>query len=350
MFVFLCSCSTPPKVPFTHLKNWKGYSVPGYYYTVQRGDTLESIATLFGCDLDLLSEINELPRNQTLGAGQRLFIPRSRTEYPHYYYSKPRQSDPLVIPPSGGAYADSSLERAIAALIRSGQAPQGPTVVMAPTPKPLPPPPAQPPTPTVFKVPPGSGSRPMGGAEAMMQPPPVSRATMLPTFPQADPPQIPMANRQKGIAIAQSYTKHPVPYSPPTVISGAPAFQWPAGGTITSVFNLSGSGKRLHNGIDIANKRGTPIRAAAAGRVLYSDSKYLPSMGNMILIEHSGGWITLYAHNDRNLVKEGDSVQAGQIIAMMGMTGNSTGPHLHFEIRRNADTPVDPQLYLPKAR
>jgi len=117
---------------------------------------------------------------------------------------------------------------------------------------------------------------------------------------------------------------------------------WPTNGTITSGFG-SRWGK-LHSGIDIANGTGTPIRAAKAGTVIVSgfdDSGY----GNWIVIDHGGGFSTLYGHMSRRRASEGQSVKQGELIGDMGSTGRSTGPHLHFETRVSGN-PRDPIGYL----
>jgi len=102
----------------------------------------------------------------------------------------------------------------------------------------------------------------------------------------------------------------------------------------------------MHDGIDIGAKLGSPVIAAADGTVVYSDHR-LAGYGNLIIIRHRKNLFTAYAHNQKNLVHRGDKVRAGQKIARIGKTGHSTGPHLHFEVRRGT-TPVDPLLYLPK--
>ena len=89
----------------------------------------------------------------------------------------------------------------------------------------------------------------------------------------------------------------------------------------------------LHKGIDIAHKLETDIKSLAGGMVTYSGMKY--GYGNFIEISHLNGYTTRYAHNNRNLVKEGDIVKKGQTIAKMGSTGHSTGPHVHLEILKN---------------
>jgi murein DD-endopeptidase MepM/ murein hydrolase activator NlpD len=114
---------------------------------------------------------------------------------------------------------------------------------------------------------------------------------------------------------------------------------------ISSVLGLRNG--RFHTGMDIPAERGVPVIASMEGRVIYSD--YLAGYGKTIEIEHRGNFITRYAHNSANLVKKGDYVRKGQIIAHVGSTGNSTGNHLHYEIRCNS-VPLDPLDFLPRSR
>lgn len=115
--------------------------------------------------------------------------------------------------------------------------------------------------------------------------------------------------------------------------------RWPVpGGTLTSTFGRRG--KRDHEGIDIGAKAGTPVIAAAAGEVIYSGSG-IKGYGNLVIVRHKSGLVTVYAHNKRNLVRDGQKVRAGETIAEVGSSGRSTGPHLHFEVRIG-DKPVDP--------
>lgn len=123
--------------------------------------------------------------------------------------------------------------------------------------------------------------------------------------------------------------------------NGASAWVWPATGKVLKNFNQNGSGK----GLDIGGSKGQPIQAAAAGRVVYQGSG-LRGYGQLIIVKHSGEYLSAYAHNDRIYVKEGDSVKRGQKIAAMGDSGTDH-VKLHFEIRRNGK-PVDPLKYLPK--
>jgi murein DD-endopeptidase MepM/ murein hydrolase activator NlpD len=118
---------------------------------------------------------------------------------------------------------------------------------------------------------------------------------------------------------------------------------WPVSGTINSSFGPRGAS--FHDGIDIAAPEGTPIVAIERGEVAYSDQ--LRGYGNIVIIRHAGAIISVYAHNQINLVREGQQVERGAIIANVGSTGRVTGPHLHFEIRKN-NAAQDPLRYLPQ--
>lgn len=113
---------------------------------------------------------------------------------------------------------------------------------------------------------------------------------------------------------------------------------WPYHGFVSEEFNGTD-----HMGMDISGKQGDPVVAAASGTVAFAgwDTLY----GNFIIINHAGGLATAYGHNDRLLVKRGDSVKQGQLIAYLGSTGKSTAPHLHYEIREGSK-PVNPRKYL----
>ena len=117
---------------------------------------------------------------------------------------------------------------------------------------------------------------------------------------------------------------------------------WPVKGIVTSRFGRRSG--RNHDGIDIGAKKGTPIRAAAAGKVVFSG--WGPTgYGKMVIIKHPGHLTTVYAHNDKNWVKKNMKVKKGQQIGAVGSTGRSTGPHLHFEVR-NDTHPKNPLNYL----
>ena len=123
-------------------------------------------------------------------------------------------------------------------------------------------------------------------------------------------------------------------------------FMLPVGGQQTSSFGVRmhpiDHTEQLHNGIDIAAPTGTPVQAAAAGQVVFSGTQ--AGYGNVVVIQHAEGYATLYAHNTANLVSVGTPVSQGQPIATVGSTGRSTGPHLHFEVRKDGKQ-LDPAQF-----
>ena len=122
---------------------------------------------------------------------------------------------------------------------------------------------------------------------------------------------------------------------------------WPTMGDVTSQFGWRNSpndgSNDYHPGVDIANNIGTPVVATADGKVIISGRS--SGYGNLIQIDHGNGIITFYGHNSQLIVQVGQMVKKGQMIAYMGSTGNSTGPHVHYEIRVNG-TPVNPANFL----
>ncbi|MFQ5617923.1 MAG: peptidoglycan DD-metalloendopeptidase family protein [Rhodospirillales bacterium] len=131
-----------------------------------------------------------------------------------------------------------------------------------------------------------------------------------------------------------------VPKPPPRSGRG---FLWPLKGRVLSAFGGKARGLR-NDGINIAARRGAPVRAAENGVVAYAGNE-LRGFGNLLLIKHTGGWVSAYAHNQSLLVKRGDRVRKRQVIAKVGSSGNVSGPQLHFELRRGRRA-VDPRKHL----
>lgn len=124
--------------------------------------------------------------------------------------------------------------------------------------------------------------------------------------------------------------------------SGNYPLNWPVEGTITSRFGKRRG--RAHDGIDISAPTGSSVRAAAAGEVLFAATH--GSYGNLVVLKHADGLVTVYAHNERNLVRKGQTVRKGQLLGKVGQTGRASGPHLHFEVRKGT-TPKNPLRFLP---
>ena len=145
--------------------------------------------------------------------------------------------------------------------------------------------------------------------------------------------------RSVAIASLGSPTRHSASYLP------APKrlFAWPVRRGVVS----SGFGPRngtMHDGIDIAAAPGTPVPAAGTGVVIFAGQMH--GYGNVVIIQHSGGFVTVYGHDSVNLVYANERVRAGQVIGEVGRTGRTTGPNLHFEVRYN-NIARNPLYFLP---
>jgi murein DD-endopeptidase MepM/ murein hydrolase activator NlpD len=122
-----------------------------------------------------------------------------------------------------------------------------------------------------------------------------------------------------------------------------PKFRWPANGRIIAGFGPRTNGQQ-NDGINIAVPENTPVKAAEEGVVAYAGSE-LKGYGNLVLVRHPNGYVTAYAHAKELLVKRGDQVKRGQVIARSGQSGNVNAPQLHFEIRKGS-SPLDPTRFL----
>jgi len=151
---------------------------------------------------------------------------------------------------------------------------------------------------------------------------------------QGEPPR---SAAPAGEPTPLSKTSVTVPATPP-----AAKMIWPVNGKVVSAYGTSGGQK--NDGIDIAAAKGTPVKAAEGGKVVYAGNE-VARMGNLLLIEHPGGYITAYGNNEELLVKKGDTVKKGQTIAKVGNSGGTAEPQLHFEVRRAGKT-IDPRTVL----
>lgn len=122
-----------------------------------------------------------------------------------------------------------------------------------------------------------------------------------------------------------------------------PTFGWPVRGTIISTYGPKGKG-RDNDGINIGAPKGSPVKASEAGTIVYAGNG-MKGFGNLVLIKHSKGWVTAYAHMNRLTVKKNESVEKGAMIGNIGSTGGVSSPQLHFEARRDG-IPVDPELVI----
>jgi murein DD-endopeptidase MepM/ murein hydrolase activator NlpD len=270
-------------------------------HIVQPGDTLFSIAQIYGVDQSSLARANGLAPPYAVRPGQHLTLPGR-------------------VDANGPGLAESPPPGPVAPI-----APAGALAVEQ-----LPPPSAKPAPPTDVK--PSTalpGVKPSTASPAIAPPPPAA-AEPVPAPPENPP------NAAKPPPQTATVVPEPAPRS------NSP-FLWPVKGKIISGFGVKPGG--LHNdGINIEAAAGSRVVAAENGVVAYAGNE-LRGFGNLLLIRHADGWVTAYAHNDKLLVKRGDHVKRGQVIAEVGSTGNVTSPQLHFELRKGTE-PVDPLKYL----
>ena len=153
---------------------------------------------------------------------------------------------------------------------------------------------------------------------------------------------------QQKARLAQATTT-PEELTPETPVKAAeatgalPTFRWPVRGKVITSYGAKTNGK-ANDGINLAVPEGTPVKAAEDGVVAYSGNE-LKGYGNLVLVRHANGYVTAYAHASELMVKRGDTIKRGQIIAKSGQSGEVGSPQLHFEIRKGS-TPVDPLQFL----
>ena len=166
--------------------------------------------------------------------------------------------------------------------------------------------------------------------------------------PRAAPPidnvgTVPIENARMATPEPAAPAESPVKKAEAVAANTMPTFRWPVTGHVIEAFGPRPNGT-TNDGINLAVPAGTPIKAAEDGVVAYAGNE-LKGYGNLVLIRHSDNFVSAYANASELLVKRGDSVKRGQVIARAGQTGNVSSPQLHFEIRKGS-TPVDPRKYL----
>ncbi|WP_417484198.1 LysM peptidoglycan-binding domain-containing protein [Maricaulis salignorans] len=293
----LAGCSSTPREPArVDYRSGSAYSaspqpvsracVDGGY-TVRSGDTLSEIAERCNVAMASLASANNLSRPYTLRPGQTLTMPRPPVHVvqrgENLYRIGLRYDIPFQrLASHNGIPAPYELE-----VGQSIQLPSGTTLATAATSAP-------------------------------------ARSTRPPARTQTPPPQSTLPATQQ-------------------VANSSVSFDWPIRGSILSEFGRKPDGSR-NDGINIEARTGAEVRAAAPGQVVYAGSE-LAGYGQLILLRHEGGFVTAYAHNSRLMVREGDQVTRGQVIAAAGSSGTVEIAQVHFEIRRGVN-PEDPMRYL----
>lgn len=185
---------------------------------------------------------------------------------------------------------------------------------------------------------------PGGGAKvaAVAAPAPAAVAQSAPAKPvvtaSAEPVQkVRMATETKEIEQAHA------PVKSAEATNALPTFRWPVRGRVITAYGAKTNGKQ-NDGINVAVPEGTPVKAAEDGVVAYAGNE-LKGYGNLVLVRHANGYVTAYAHASELMVKRGDTIKRGQVIAKSGQSGEVGSPQLHFEIRKGS-SPVDPLQFL----
>lgn len=302
---------TPVRVEVPRAASATAAAAPaGKFYTVKKGDTLYSIALDHGIEYRELAAWNGIDNPARIRVGQQLRVApaESASTAPTTAPAGSAEVRPIEI---GGPVTARALDGAPAAV-----------------------PPAPIAASDRIKRAPVGGKLPYSEENvallknreavpvAVTSPGPVATTVV----PAEKPPEKPAA-----------------PAAPAAAVASEIDWAWPAGGKLIATFD-EGSAPGVTKGIDIAGKIGDPVRAAAAGKVIYVGSG-LRGMGNFVVVRHTPAYLSVYAHNSRILVKEEQSVTRGQKIAELG-NSDADQPKLHFEVRYQGK-PVDPLKYLP---
>jgi len=339
--------SLPPAPP-PPVWTWEG----GMPVVVGPGESLETLSRRYSVPVAAIMEANSITSPATVRPGQHLVIPRRRGPGSAVAMATPQTrvaSNAPALPPVSPvgpprtALSPSATVHTVAPgeTLHSIARLYGKPVMVLAKANNLPPD-------TMVKV----GERIVipGGASAA--PAPVAAAA--PRAVQHSEPPVGSLPPSQNLATADSpHSARLASPAPPEEQQGAvksaepagglPSFRWPVRGRVIAGFGPKPNGLQ-NDGINLAVPEGTPVKAAEDGVVAYAGNE-LKGYGNLVLIRHSNGFVTAYANASEIMVKKGDAIKRGQVIAKSGQTGNVTSPQLHFEIRKGS-SPVDPSQYL----
>jgi murein DD-endopeptidase MepM/ murein hydrolase activator NlpD len=187
-------------------------------------------------------------------------------------------------------------------------------------------------------------AQPVAVAAAPAQPVAAVAAPATRMAAAGGPPQAArLASATTNVVEEKPVVVEQAPVKPSEATGALPTFRWPVRGKVITTYGAKTNGKS-NDGINLAVPEGTPVKAAEDGVVAYSGNE-LKGYGNLVLVRHSNGYVTAYAHASELMVKRGDTIKRGQIIAKSGQSGEVGSPQLHFEIRKGS-SPVDPLQFL----
>jgi murein DD-endopeptidase MepM/ murein hydrolase activator NlpD len=332
--------------------SWDG----GTAVTVAPGETIEGIAHRHGVPVAVIMEANKLASPNALQAGQRLVIPRyapglaapaaapaptrtSALAAPPAAAPKPAPvvAAPPAIAPSPTAHAGGPINSGVH-VVAPGETltkiahQYGKSVVdIAKANNILP----------YSKV--SIGDRLVIPGARISSTKPEAEPAAAPTKPTGNKVLASAAPTQSASMVTQSPDAPATETAAKAAIDPTPGFRWPVRGRIIAGFGPKPNGQQ-NDGIDVAVPENTPVKAAEDGVVAYAGNE-LKGYGNLVLVRHPNGYVTAYAHAKELLVKRGDQIKRGEVIAKSGQSGNVDAPQLHFEVRKGS-APVDPMQFL----
>jgi murein DD-endopeptidase MepM/ murein hydrolase activator NlpD len=305
--------------------SWEG----GTAITVAAGDSVDTIARRYGVPASAIMQANNIAAPATLHPGQRLVIPRYASTR---IAAAPRAAAPA---PAAAIHAANSGVHVVAA---------GDTLskISHRYHKPI------------NEIAKANNIQPTATLN-------VGDRVIIPGAQISEvKTNAPAAPAQQKTVVASAAPKEPEPVQTAAVVAptdaldkeatklaegngAVPKFRWPANGRVIAGYGATPNGQQ-NDGINIALPENTPVKAAEDGVVAYAGNE-LKGYGNLVLVRHPNGYVTAYAHAKELLVKRGDQVKRGQVIARSGQTGNVNTPQLHFEIRKGS-SPLDPTRFL----
>jgi murein DD-endopeptidase MepM/ murein hydrolase activator NlpD len=345
------SVSQPPAAPPKPEGHWTWNG--GTPIVVGRTDTLEGIARKHGVPAQAILQTNGIHSTASIRPGQRLVIPRyvvgeAQAPAPHVEAPRAEPVRQTVAAPHAQTVtaSDVHIVQPGESLIGIGRRYNMSLSEIARLNN------IQPYTKVSvgdrIKVPGRGGNERV--ASHQPSPPAQAQPQRLerPRMAQAAPPidnvgSVPTENARVATPEPAAPAENPVKKAEAVAANKMPQFRWPVTGHVIEAFGARPNGT-TNDGINLAVPEGTPIKAAEDGVVAYAGNE-LKGYGNLVLVRHADNYVSAYANASELLVKRGDSVKRGQVIARAGQTGNVSSPQLHFEIRKGS-TPVDPRKYL----
>jgi murein DD-endopeptidase MepM/ murein hydrolase activator NlpD len=314
--------------------SWDG----GKAITVGAGDTIDAIARRHGVPASVIIQANNIAPPATIYPGQRLVIPRYNAS-PVAAAAAPAARPPLSTPAPAPAAAASAAPGSGVHVVAAGDTL---SKIARHYHKPVS---------EIIKANNIQANATLNVGDRLVIPgaaTPAAKLSAAAPAAQAKPAVSAVVKENEPVQSASVVTAAPDALDKDAAklaegTGALPKFRWPANGRIIAGYGPTTNGQQ-NDGINIALPENTPVKAAEDGVVAYAGNE-LKGYGNLVLVRHPNGYVTAYAHAKELLVKRGDQVKRGQVIARSGQTGNVNAPQLHFEIRKGA-SPLDPTRFL----